>query len=396
MKGRQFLQIPGPTNIPPRILRSLSQPMINHRGSDFQQIVEECVDNLKKVFRTNNDTLVFPSSGSGMLESVVVNLFSPGNKILAVSQGVFSERMATIAEKHNLQVRRLTKEWGFNIKAEEIQAVLEQDKEKKIKAVCLPHNETSTAVSNDLKEITKAIKEIEHPALIVVDAISSLACLPLESDLWKIDVVVASSQKGLMLPPGLGFVSVSDRAWESIETSSMAKWYWEYRAVKDSLKHHIFPYTPATTLFFGLKESLCMLAEEGIENVWERHAVMAEAVRNAAKGINLTLFAKEEKACSNTVTAILVPDQISYTELAEELKAKFNLEIGGGLQQLKGQIFRIGHLGSIHHLEIYAIMGAVEMILSQMGFPVKLGSAAEAVAKTFLRHSIPHRNQVCY
>lgn len=391
MERRQFLQIPGPTNIPARILRTLSQPMVNHRGSDFQQMVEECLNNLKKVFRTNNDILVFPSSGSGMLESAVVNLLSPGDKILAISQGVFSERMATIAEKHNLQVRRLTKEWGFSVKAEEIQAVLEQDKEKEIKAVCLPHNETSTAVSNDLKEITKAIKEIEHPALIMVDAISSLACLPLETDSWNIDVVVASSQKGLMLPPGLGFVSVSDRAWESIETSSMPKWYWEYRAVKDSLKHNVFPYTPATTLFFGLKESLYMLAEEGIENVWERHALMAEAVRNAARAINLSLFAKEEKAYSNTVTAILVPDQMSYTEFAKGLKAKFDLEIGGGLQQLKGQIFRIGHLGSIHHLEIYAIMGAVEMMLSQMGFPLTLGSTAEAVERTFLSHGMPHR-----
>ena len=342
--------------------------------------------NLKKVFRTNNDILIFSSSGSGILESAVVNLFSPGDRILAVSQGVFSERMATIADKHNLQVTRLNKEWGFSVKAEEIQAVLKQDKEKKIKAVCLPHNETSTAVSNDLKEIAKAVKEVDHPALIVVDAISSLACLPLETDSWNIDVVIASSQKGLMLPPGLGFVSISNRAWKSIETSSMPKWYWEYRTVKDSLKHHIFPYTPATTLFFGLKESLCMLLEEGIENVWERHALMAEAVRNAAKAINLTLLAKEEKAFSNMVTAILVPDQISYTELAKKLKSKFNLEIGGGLQQLKGQIFRIGHLGSIHHLEIYAIMGAVEMMLYQLGFPLKLGSVAEAVAKTFLGH----------
>lgn len=384
MERRQYLQIPGPTNVPDRILRSLSKPLINHRGPEFELLIEQCIAGLKKVFRTQNDILIFPSSGSGALESAIVNLLSPGDTIVAVSQGLFSERMAAIGEKFGIHVVRINKEWGEAVQIDEIKNLLMQDTEKKIRAVCLPQNETTSAITNDIEGVAKMMKESQHPALLVVDAISSLACLPLEMNSWGIDVVITASQKGLMLPPGLGIVALNDRAWKLVEQSTSPKWYWDYKAVQDKMKGGQFPYTPATTLLFGLKEALDILEEEGIEKVWERHGLMGKAVRKAVHAMGLTLFAEEEYA-SDTVTSIGMPDGIQYKELAGLLNEDYGVVIGGGLQQLQGKIFRIGHLGAVDQLDVYAVMGAVEMALYRLGYHVELGTAAKAVAKTFLK-----------
>ena len=384
MERRQYLQIPGPTNVPDRILRSLSRPLINHRGPEFELLLEQCMTGLKKVFRTQNDILIFPSSGSGALESAIVNLLSPGDTILAVSQGLFSERMASIGEKFGVNVIRINKEWGEAVGIDEIRNLLNQDAERKIKAVCLPQNETTSAITNDIEGVAKMMKESQHPALLVVDAISSLACLPLETDDWAIDVVVTASQKGLMLPPGLGIVSLNERAWQQAAQSTMPKWYWDYKGVQEKMKGGQFPYTPATTLLFGLKEALDILEEEGIEKVWERHALMGKAVRNAVHAMGLTLFA-EEAYGSDTVTSISMPEGIAYKELASLLNKDYGVVIGGGLQQLQGKIFRIGHLGAVDQLDVYAVMGAVEMALYRLGYNVELGTAAKAMAKTFLK-----------
>ncbi|MDF2891751.1 MAG: class aminotransferase [Clostridia bacterium] len=384
MERRQFIQIPGPTNIPDRILRSLSQPIINHRGPEFEALVKDCIKGLKEVYRTNNDILIFPSSGSGVLESAIVNLFSPGETIVAVSQGLFSERMAAIAENYGLNVIRISKEWGQAVKLEDIREVLEKDINREIKGVCLPQNETTSALTNDIEGVSKVIKELGHPAALIVDAVSSLACLPFETDSWNIDVVVSASQKGFMLPPGMGMVAVSNKAWGLIENSKMPRWYWDYKAVKEKMKENQLPYTPATTLLFGLKESLKMISEEGIENVWARHEIMGTAVRNAIKAMGLTLFA-EEGYESNTVTAILMPENVKYKDLAELLRLKYGVVIGGGLSKLQGKIFRIGHLGSISNMDTYAVMGAVEMSLYELGYDVELGTAAKAVAETLLK-----------
>lgn len=386
MERRTYLQIPGPTNIPDRILRSLSKPLINHRGPEFEKLVTKCVDGLKKVFKTENDILIFPSSGSGALESAIVNLFSPGDTIVACCMGVFSERVATIAEKHQLNVIRISKEWGESVKPEDIKKVLEEDVDKKIKGVCLPQNETATCVVNDIEKISKVIKEIKHPAVLIVDAISSLACMPFETDAWGVDVVVTGSQKGLMLPPGMGIVSVSPKAWELVEKSTMPKWYWSYKSVKERMEIKQFPYTPATTLLFGLSEALDILEEEGMENVYRRHEILATAVREAAKAMGLSLFA-EEGYQSNSVTAIKVPEGIRYKDLADILNTQYGVVIGGGLQKLKGQIFRIGHMGSIHMTDIYAIMSAVEITLFELGYKVELGTAARAVSEVFLNET---------
>jgi aspartate aminotransferase-like enzyme len=339
---------------------------------------------LKKVYRTNNDILMFPSSGIGALESAIVNLLSPGDTIAAACHGLFSERVANIAENYGVNVIRIQKEWGQAVRASEIEAVLKEDVDKKIKAVCVPQNETTSGITNDIESIGKMMKESGHPALLVVDAVSSLACMPFETDAWGVDVAVTASQKGFMLPPGLSIIAVSERAWKLSEQSKMPKWYWDYKAVKAKMKEKQFPYTPATTLLFGLKESLNILEEEGLENVWARHALMAEATRNALGAMGLTLFSEEGYA-SDTVTAINMPEGIKYKELAGILREKYGVVIGGGLQKLQGKIFRIGHLGCINKLDIYAVLGAVEMALYELGYKVELGTAAKAVAKTFLK-----------
>ncbi|MGO1652551.1 pyridoxal-phosphate-dependent aminotransferase family protein, partial [Senegalia sp. (in: firmicutes)] len=349
MERRKYLQIPGPTNVPERILRSLSKPLLNHRGEEFEELVGYCVSGLKKIYKTENDLLLFPSSGSGILEASIVNLFSRGDKLAVIKLGVFSDRMADIAENHGLNVIPIEKEWGSSVSPIDIKEVLENDKDKEIKAVCLPHNETSTGIKNDIKGISEMIKELNHPALIVVDAISSLASLELKTDEWNLDVVISSSQKGLMLPPGLGIVSISKRAWDMVEKSDISKWYWDFKAVKERMKGNQFPYTPATTLLFGLKESIDILLEEGLENVWNRHELMTNAIRNSAHAMGLKLLTSDEDG-SNTVTAIILPDGINYPDLSKVLSEDYNIVIGGGLKKLKGKIFRIGHLGSIHHV----------------------------------------------
>ena len=383
MERRQLLQIPGPTNVPDRILRSLSKPLINHRGPEFEKLLENCVTGMKKVFRTTNDILIFPSSGSGALESAIVNLLSPGDTMVAVSLGLFSERMAVIAENYGVEVIRIQKEWGKGVLLEEILEVLAKDRKRKIKAVCFPQNETTSGVTIDVETLARGIRESGHPAITIVDAISSLACLPLETDDWQVDVVVSASQKGLMLPPGLSFVTLNDRAWDLVEKSTAPKWYWSYKAIKEKMREAQLPYTPATSLLFGLEEALAIIFEEGLENVWNRHREMGGAVRNAVKAMHLNLLPAERDA-SDTVTAIRMPDTIPYKGLEEVLRIQYGVVIGGGLQKLQGKVFRIGHLGAVYHLDIYAVMGAVEMGLFQLGYPVELGTAAKKVAQTFL------------
>ncbi len=380
MERRQYLQVPGPTNIPERILRSLSQPLINHRGPEFAALVDACLAGLKRIFRTQSDVLIFPSAGSGILESIVVNLFSPGDRILAVSMGLFSERMAAIAERHGIQVRRLTKNWGTAVKPEEILSSLARDPE--LKAVCLPQNETTSGVVNDIRRIAQAMSGSGHGALLVVDAVSSLACVPLEVDGWGIDVVASASQKGLMLPPGLGMVCLGSRAWQMTESATAPRWYWDYRAVRNRLRDRQFPYTPATSMLFGLKESLQLLEEEGLENVWARHAAIAHAVRSGVRAMNLSLFA-EQSFESDAVTAIHMPAGIAYEELAELLRTRYRIIIGEGLERLRGKIFRIGHMGAIHMPETFAIMGSIELALNQLGYAVEIGSACREVARSF-------------
>lgn len=384
MERRNYLQIPGPTNIPDRILKALSNQQINHRGDQFKELMIKAEVGLKEIFRTENDILIFPSSGSGILESSIVNLFSPGDTLLVSSIGVFSDRVGLIAESYGLNVIRIEKEWGKSIIAEDVKKALESDTDRIIKAVCLPQNETTSGVVNDIEAISSVIKETGHSALLLVDVVSSLASLPFETDKWNVDVAIGASQKGLMLPPGMGIATVSKKAWDAVESSRLPKWYWNYKVVKERMEIFQFPYTPPITLFFGLSESIDIIREEGLENVWARHKLLATGVRNALKAMGLELFAEEGHE-SNTVTAVVVPEGINYGEFTKLINAKYGVVLGGGLQKLSGKIFRIGHMGSISKLDIYAIMGAIEMSLYELGYKVELGTSAKAVSETFLR-----------
>ncbi len=387
MEVKKYLQTPGPTNVPQKILDALSHQQITHRGTEFEEITKFCIEGLKMVFRTKNDILIFPASGSGALESFVVNMLSPGDTILIPLMGLFSERMIIIAESFGIKVIKIEVTWGESVKAEDIKRVLDGDINNEIKAVCLPHNETSTGVTNDLGSISTVIRSLNHTVLFVVDAISSLGSLPLETDKHDIDIVITASQKGLMLPPGMGIVSVSKRAWEFSKESKLPKWYWDYNKVKDSLYNYQMPYTPPISLFFGLKASMELFQEEGIENVWERHKLLGDLVRNSIKALGLELFA-EKGYESNSVTAVKIPENISYELLQKTLENKYGVVISGGSGKLKGKIFRIGHMGSIGMLDIYAIMGALEMNLYELGYKLELGTTARVIEDIVLEYKI--------
>ena len=335
MEKREYMQIPGPTNVPLRLLKVLATQPMDHRGDEFETLVKKCITGLQEIFRTENDILIYPSSGSGMLEASIVNLFSRGDSILVASMGVFSERMGLIAEAHGLKVIRSSKNWGQSVKADEIKAILKEDKEFLIKGVCVPQNETATGVKNDIEAISKVIKELNHPALFIVDAVSSLACMPFENDKWNVDIAICASQKGLMLPPGMGMVSVSEKAWQAVSKSTLPKWYWDYNMARKRLKSFRFTYTPATSLLIGLGEAIDIIREEGLESIWARHELVAKAVRASAKAMGLELLA-EEGFESDTITAILLPEEIDYEEFAELIKSKYGITIGGGLEQFDG------------------------------------------------------------
>lgn len=378
--NRQYLQIPGPTNIPERVLRSLSRPLSNHRGPAFKKLLDDITRKLKRLLRTDSDVLFFPSSGSGILEASVVNLFSKGDTIVTVGQGVFSERYGKIARAFGLEVIEIAKEWGEAVSPEDIIQVLEKDTGWQIKAVCLPQNETATGVVNDIEAVTKHIRAMGHPSLIVVDGVSSIACVPFYMDEWGVDVVITASQKGLMLPPGMGIVALNNKAWTKVNVSNLPKWYWDFSAVKNAMDIGQFPYTPATSLFYGLEESLELLEEEGLDQVWARHHRNASLVRTAGQALGLKRLANDE-AASDTVTAFWLPEGINYPDLSKYLLDQYSVVIGGGLGKLQGQIFRIGHLGALDVPEVLAIMGCVELALIALGYPVVPGTATGAITQ---------------
>ena len=383
MYRRSYLQIPGPTNIPEPILRALSQPAINHRDQEFASLLRENEEGLKEVFKTRNDILVFPSSGTGGLEAAVVNVLSPGDRFLASNAGVFSDRFASIAKTFGADVTTLQVEWGEAPTAGQVREILAQDTDKAIRAVLVTHNETSTGVTTDVAFIRKVLDEFDHPALLMVDAVSSLCITDLPTDELRLDVVVASSQKGLMLPGGLAIISVSEKAWQAHRVAQCPRWYWDFSAVKQKAMVGQMPYTPAVSLFFGLKVALELIRQEGLEAVFARHAANALATQRGIEAAGLKLLVTDANARSNAVTAAVLPTGITYHTLASTIK-KYGVVIGGGLQRLDGKIFRIGHLGMLHELEVIAILAALEMSLSKLNCPINLGVAVRAAQETYL------------
>ena len=359
----EHLRIPGPTPCPAETLQAMSKQMINHRGEEFGQIINEVTANLKKVFQTSGDVFLLTGSGTGGLEAAVVNTLSPGDKVLSVSVGVFGERFATIAETFGAEVINLRFDWGQAADIDSIRRAL--DKEPEIKAVLVTHNETSTGITNDLAEISRVVKEFDK--LLLVDAISSLGAINLPVDEWQCDVAVTGSQKGWMVPPGLVMVSVSESAWRAYARASMPRFYWDFGRARDYLEKAQTPWTPAISVVFALKVSLEMMLSEGVDAITERHARLGDMARKGLKVLGLPLFADENYA-SNTVTAVGGAKGLDVTKLLKIMREEHHIVLGGGQLHLKGKIFRIGHLGWVNEEDINAVLKALEVALPQAGF----------------------------
>jgi aspartate aminotransferase-like enzyme len=341
----------------------MTKQMINHRGKEFAQIIHQVTQRLKELFQTKGDVFILTASGTGGLEAAVVNTLSPGQRVLSVSNGVFGERFADIAEAFGADVNRLRFEWGRAAEPDAIAAAL--DNNPKIEAVLVTHNETSTGVTNDLGAISAVVKQ--RGKLLLVDAISSLGCIDLPIDAWCCDVVVTGSQKGFMIPPGLAFVSVSEEAWQAHAKAKMPRFYWDFSKAKSFLEQGQTPWTPAVSTFYALATSLEMMAEEGLQNIFARHQKVGNKARQGAKSLGLPLFAEESHA-SNTVTAIRSPDGLDTAKLLELLREEHGIVLAGGQQRLKGKIFRIGHLGYVSEADIDEVMETLRIALPQAGF----------------------------
>jgi len=357
------LRIPGPTPCPPEVLQAMTKQMINHRGPEFERILNGVTDRLKQLLQSKNDVFLLTASGTGGLEAAIVNTLSPGDKVLSVSVGVFGERFATIAQQFGAEVIPLRFEWGKAADADAVRQTLRA--ETKIKAVLVTHNETSTGITNDLAAISSVVKEFDK--LLLVDAISSLGSINLPVDEWHCDVAVAGSQKGWMVPPGLAIVSVSQNAWQAQANAKMPRFYWDFAQAKSYLERGQTPWTPAVSTVFALAVALEMLLREGLPNIIARHARVGRAAREGVQSLGLSLFAQEGYA-SNTVTAVSSSNGLDTKKLLRILREEHQIVLGGGQQKLDGQIFRIGHLGWVTENDIETVMSALKVVLPQAGF----------------------------
>ncbi|MCD5401121.1 alanine--glyoxylate aminotransferase family protein [candidate division NPL-UPA2 bacterium] len=372
---KKYLLAPGPTPVPAEVLAAMGQPIIHHRTSEYKEIFSQVNEGLKYIFQTKNDVLTFASSGTGAMEGAVVNLLSPGDKILVVRGGKFGERFGEIGEAYGVEVVPLDVEWGKPVDPADIGRKLEEVRD--VKAVFATLCETSTGVANDIRGIGGLVKNYE--AILVVDAISGLGAMEFKPDDWKVDVVVAGSQKGLMIPPGLSFVSLSEKGWKLVRESKLPKYYFSFEKVRGNLKKNDHPFTPAISLMLALREAVRMIREEGLENVWERHARLAEATRAGVSALGLELFAPQAPA--NSVTAVKVPEGIDGVALVKNMREKQGITIAGGQAHLKGKIFRIAHLGYADQLDVTLVISALEMVLSGLGYKVEFGRGVAAAER---------------
>jgi len=357
------LRIPGPTPCPPEVKQAMGWPMVNHRGPEFQQILNDVTAELKQVFQTKNDVLILTGSGTGGMEAAVVNVLSPGDKVLSVSVGVFGDRFAAIARAFGAEVVSLNFDWGKPADPDAVKKAIKDN--PGVKAVLVTHNETSTGVTNDLAAISKAVKEAGK--LLIVDAISSLGSINLPVDDWNCDVAITGSQKGWMVPPGLAMVSVSPEAWQAHSEAKMPRFYWDFTKARSYLEKGQNPWTPAVSIVFALSVSLKMMLEEGLPNLFARHACLGQMTRDGVKALGLPLFAEESHA-SNTVTAVAPPDGFDIKKLRQIIQAEHEIVLAGGQQRMDGKIFRIGHLGWVTENEIKEVISALKATLSKVGF----------------------------
>jgi alanine-glyoxylate transaminase/serine-glyoxylate transaminase/serine-pyruvate transaminase len=378
--GRHFLQIPGPTNVPERVLRAIDSATIDHRGPEFQQMSKEVLAGLKHVFKTRSPVVIFPASGTGAWEAALVNTLSPGDKVLMYETGHFATLWHTMATRLGLVPEFIKGDWRHGADPAALEARLAEDRKHDIKAVCVVHNETSTGVTSRIAEVRKAIERAKHPALFMVDTISSLASIDYRHDEWGVDVTVAGSQKGLMLPPGLSFNAVSDKALAATKSARLPRSYWNWEEMIAANKEGWYPYTPATNLLYGLRVALRMLLEEeGLENVFRRHDRQAEATRRAVKAWGLEIFCLNPAEYSSSLTAVLLPEGHSEIAFRQVVLERFNLSLGSGLTKLRDKVFRIGHLGDFNDLMLLGTLAGVEMGLELAGVPHKKGGVDAAM-----------------
>jgi len=386
MSGRPFLQIPGPTLVPERIVRAMSQPIIDHRGPRFAALVHECLDGLKGIVQTERgQILLFPGSGTGAWEAAIVNTLSPGDRALACVNGHFSTGFAKVAAAYGIELERLEVPYGAGIPADQVAARLAADGARQIRALLVVHNETSTGVTSNIAAIRKAMDAARHPALLLVDTVSSLASIDFRMDEWGVDVTLTGPQKGLMLPPGMAILAASPKALDASEKAKCPRSYWDWAPVIERNKRGEFPYTPATVLLFGLREAIAMLQEEGLANVFARHARLGEACRRAVRGMGLPLLCRNPAEYSNTLTAVLMPAGKDSDAYIAHAYRTLNMSLGVGLGEVKGQVFRIGHLGSLNELELLGGLAGVELTLKSFGVDVRLGAGLAAAEESLLR-----------
>ena len=387
--GRHFLQVPGPSNIPDRVLRAIAQPVLDHRGPAWARLQAEVFERIRPIFKTREPVLIFPASGTGGWESALVNTLSPGDKVLTFDTGQFAVLWGSMARKLGLDVQTLATDWRRAPQPDAIEAALAEDRGHTIKAVLLVHNETSNGVMSRVAEIRKAMDRARHPALLMVDTISSLASADFRMDEWGVDVAIGGSQKGLMLPAGLAFVAVSEKARAASKTAKLPRAFWDWAPVIAAANGGALPYTPACNLFFGLKEALDMIAEEGLENVFARHARHAEATRRAVRAWGLETVCAEPTEYSQSVTAVFAPEGHSADRLRQAILERFNMSLGAGLGKLADKVFRIGHLGDFNDLMLAGTLSGVEMGLSLAGVPYRKGGAQAAL--DYLAGGTEHR-----
>ncbi len=377
--GRHFLQIPGPTNVPDRVLRAIDSPTIDHRGPAFQQLGHDVLEGMRNVFKTASPVIIFPASGTGAWEAALVNTLSPGDKVLMYETGQFATLWQKLASKLGLVVDFVASDWRHGVDAAVLAERLGADSDKQIKAVCVVHNETSTGITSSIPDVRAALDEIGHPALLMVDTISSLGSIDYRHDEWGVDVSVGGSQKGLMLPPGLSFNAISDKALAATKTANLPASYWNWADMLQPNREGFFPYTPATNLLFGLRESISMLLEEGLDQVFARHTRLAEATRRAVAAWGLELLCLEPLNYSDALTAVRMPSGFDADEFRKVVLDEFDMSLGNGLGKVTGEVFRIGHLGSFNELMMVGTLAGVEMGLAAGGVPYHPGGVAAAM-----------------
>ncbi|MGI6361519.1 MAG: pyridoxal-phosphate-dependent aminotransferase family protein [Bacillota bacterium] len=381
MSETQYFLLPGPTQLPPSIQKAGSQPMINHRGPEFKQILTDVTENAKKIFETKNDLLCLTSSGTGGLEAAVANFINRGDKIIVASIGNFGDRFADIARQYGAEVEKIDFPWGSPIDPQVIKERLLADHKQEIKAVFMQHNETSTGVYNPIQQISKA--RGVHPALLIVDSVSGLGAAPLKTDEWDIDVVIAGSQKAFMSPPGLSFISVNEKAWQVQAQNTNSKYYFDLARAKESFALGQTPYTPALATFFAVDAALKMMLEKGLTKIIEEHFFHRDLVRAGIKALGLTCVA-DDSCASPAVTAIYTPKGLTPQQIVKPLREKYHTIIAGGQGLFKDRTFRIGHLGHVNDLDLVGCLAALEMVLLELGIDIELGKGVAAAQKLIM------------